>query len=109
MTTDRDAWEPAGLELSDGDRVRVRLSGECRGRFGARGPLFPHLEAEDGLTGTVRYRIAVRRVEGGPGRGEYPVGPHCYLVTLDAPALGVRPPRECVMEYARAELERLGY
>ncbi len=48
-------WVPEGArEFREGDRVRVRLSGECRARFtGIRGDTWGHSAIEDGAVGIV--------------------------------------------------------
>jgi len=45
MPTEREIWEPVVLE--EGQRVRIRLSGECNG------PRVCHPPKQDGMTGEV--------------------------------------------------------
>lgn len=79
---DLDApWLPEGARVPQpGDRVRVRLSGECRVRFALRdgagepqGSQAGHFAVEDGKTGVVMRMI------------DYPH--HQYVVALDVPTV----------------------
>jgi hypothetical protein len=49
---DRTPWEPPGLTFKVGDRVRIRLSAECRATFRYR-PGEGHPTFLDGLTGWI--------------------------------------------------------
>lgn len=80
--------------LRAGDRIRVRLSGECRGEIIA-GQRFPHFASEDGRTGEIRG--CTPATEGG----------HDYDVYLDEIPGGTGHLAYRWMGYARTELERL--
>lgn len=87
-------YDPDPLEK--GTRVRIRLSGECRGWDAADGRLVPHYAPLDGRDGVVLHRGVVRSgwSDDAPSH-QYSVrvgqGPHPYGWGW----------------FARAELERL--
>lgn len=102
MIDDTAAWEPEHLRLRVGDRVRVRLSGECRlpPRYGDGGLLFDgqlHDQAEDG-------RVARIESIDEPGTA---MDVHCYWVTFEVPWVADDNVTVRHMAYARSELERL--
>lgn len=98
------AWEPAGLALAIGDRVRVRLNGECRCWYppsdGEPGFWSEHDVEADGRVGTVADVFP--QEEAG----------HVYEVCVDDPwitaVLGGMVFSIHTDQFARAELERLG-
>ena len=83
MPSDLDRpWEPWAPRI--GDRVRVRLNGECREVFKSRNKRtgdvihdLPHAQEHNGLTGTV-----IERPSHLPARKN---GAHCFFVLLDDP------------------------
>jgi hypothetical protein len=104
--TDRP-WTPTGMELAKGDRVVVRLNGECRtwcppleGMEGAEEGIWAeHDAAADGLVGTVEY------VDSDAEDG------HPYEVRVDEPWVSVVPGGHAFRThtdlFARAELDRV--
>jgi hypothetical protein len=101
-------YEPPGApRFAIGDRVRVRLSGECRALFRryshlgetyhSETPARTHFEQEDGQTGAVIERPAARKRS---NQG------HDVLVEFDVP-LDVPGSLMVAHGYAAAELEPL--
>ena len=100
-TVDLDApWQPWTPKV--GDRVRIRLSGECQAEVQAGSPmhragmLSGHVPDEHGMTGTVDM----------VNSREYVRDQHPYLVQFDRP-LFLGNDCSCGDLYAAAELEPL--
>lgn len=108
MSAQPKYWEPVTFQV--GDRVRVRLSGEClatahpRSEAALRGVTDIHFANENGRIGTITDPPTHRRID--PVMEHYVSQGHRYLVTYDVefrhPAMwGARPDGM----FAAAELE----
>ncbi len=104
---DLHPWQPASAPTFQiGDRVRIRLSSECRALFRhfvpgsdaiLRRGIFAHLPQEENRIGTIIPRVLDRIPTNDT---------HCYLVRFDVPILLGRS-RILSHGYAASELELL--
>ena len=98
-----DIWEPWVPEV--GQRVRIRLSGECRGQTIRTGVLVSHLPQMDGRTAVVKVAHPAHLIL--PGCGWREIGAHRFLVETEEKIELVpgRPPYIATVAYCAAELE----
>ncbi len=84
MATDSEVWVPDGMAFAVGDRVRIRISAECRLTGPAGSPagdagFVGHQPGEDGRLGIIRDPAILNPHMGAQG--------HVYLVRRDGPPI----------------------